>query len=353
MSEGILIINIVGPILYFLATRLKYGKKGDYIFLLLSFLHITIFYSCFKYDTLPDISWYNDYFYYLKTNTVSSLISTYDLNYEYGFYYFEQYCSYIFDDVRSFYVIRGIIVAGCNLYFIKKYSPYSYLLGVLFFFMIVGGEQSVFVVRQYLAMSIFLMAIDSIVRHNQIAYLFWTLLAISFHNSTFVFLPLYYLYWINIDKKKYYRIIIIACVAAFVLKSVSLYIFSSIGLYQAYTLFGDEEGQVSSGPFMRSLALLLPYMYFCKYKYLNETNGRLIFWFLLCNAFISFVIIGVPTGDRMYRNFSELSIIAVPYIASKISKKSVRSLYLLSMVLLFAILYFNTGYSYGYYFIWE
>ena len=36
MSEGILIINIVGPILYFLATRLKYGKKGDYIFLLLS-----------------------------------------------------------------------------------------------------------------------------------------------------------------------------------------------------------------------------------------------------------------------------------------------------------------------------
>ncbi len=350
MSYGILIFNFVGPILYYFVTKLKFGKKYQNIFLLLVFIHIVVFYTCFKYETLPDIAWYNEYFVFLETNSVNTLIDLYNLNYEFGFYYIVKFSTYIFDDVRGFYFIRGVIVAGCNVYFVKKYSQYSVFLAILFFFMLVGGEQSVFVVRQYLAMSIYLLAIDSIINHNQLRYLFWALLAFSIHNTAIVFLPFYYLYWMNVNKDNYYRIITYVVVIAVLAKFTSAFLFSFINLYQQYTLDHDPERQASSGPFLRSLVMLLPYLYFCKYKYLDDSVGRLVFWILICTAFISFMIIGIPTGDRMYKNFCNLSIIAVPYVASKISKRNIRLIYIFSMVTFFAFLYFNTGYSYGYYF---
>lgn len=138
----------------------------------------------FRYYVGNDWEGYRKFF----ENLASTGISTYEV--EPGYFYVNKFVINIGGD----YTLMFAIIAFISWFFIFK-STKSHLLP-LFIFFIFADEfffWSMNGVRQFVAIGIFLFAIQFIINHNMKAYFLLIALAMMFHISALVLLPLYFI----------------------------------------------------------------------------------------------------------------------------------------------------------------
>lgn len=348
------VINVVfPPILYFfLCLLIRNNNIIKRIFFIFTFLYLVSFLSLFNYQTFPDVRTYNRHYEFLTTNTISDFYYYHGNVLEVGYIIFNKILTLISSDPRTLYIIRGIIFSISILWVIKKHST-NYLLSILIFFLCFGVNQSIFVVRQYIALAIFLLSIDSILHKHLLKYIFIWILSFSFHGSMIVFFPLYWLYnYIHLSKYSIWSYMLITIIGACFMHFLFRKISESMGFYEAYLLFSDDEG-TSAGMLIRTLVIFVPFLLFCFRRIYSDVYGKLFFVTGLLNVAVAITVIGIPSGSRLVTNYNSFAMLSIPYVVSSLSVKNTRYIYICTILLIFYVLYFLRLSNYGYYFIWQ
>ena len=351
---GIYIFNVCYPfIIFVIGTLLGLRNRKLSSFLLLCVaIYLFVFLALFNYQTFPDIDTYNEYYSFLSQNTIEDLYYYKGTLMEYGYLLFNKILTFINSDPRTLYITRGIIFSICITTVIKKHS-YNHFITVVFFFLIFGLNQSIFVVRQYLAIAIYLLSISYILNKNIKRYLIIWLIAFSIHKSLIVCLPLYWLYHnFKLKKDNVLLVSIIFILGSFLLKSIVLIAAERFGIYGDYLLNMGDDGN-SVGLLLRALCIFVPFILFGGGNFDKDNYYKLFYWTSLLNVVMSIVLVGVPSGSRLYPCYNSFSMLVIPYIASCINSKRIRISLIVCLVLIFLYLYFLRISNYNYYFMWQ
>ena len=351
---NIYVLNIFVPFLIFLIGNCLGLRKIEIKKFVLSSvaIYLFVFLSFFNYQTFPDIDTYNAYYSFLTENSIGELYYSSGTLMEYGYLLFNKILTFVSPNPRFLYIVRSFIFSYCIICVVKKHSC-SYLVSLIFFFLLFGLNQSIFVVRQYLAISIFLLSIASILDNKvKIYFLFW-LLSFSFHKSMIICLPLYWLYHYSLIKKN--NVVIISCIfiiMSFFLKTAFIIVSERWGIYGDYLLNMGDNGN-SAGLLIRALVIFIPFILFCRKKIYIDKYATLFFWTSLLNVVMSIVLIGVPAGSRLYSCYNSFSMLAIPYTANSIISRKLKEFYFLILLLFFSFFYFLRMSDYSYYFMWQ
>src|SRR5690606_16453571 len=119
---------------------------------------------------------------------------------EFGHMLFRKVISIFTENPQWYFAISATFIIFSIFVFIYKYSPNIYL-SVLLFVTIGGYFTSHNITRQYIAIAICLYGFSYIIKRNPIKYFLVVLVAISFHTSSIIMMPLYLLAKIPITRK--------------------------------------------------------------------------------------------------------------------------------------------------------
>ena len=160
------------------------NKKAEKNWFLLAVI-VLVGYSALRDGFLyPDISNYYDYFrgqYELDSE-----------NFGIGYKLLNDVCNLFSNSFQFELAIISIIVIYGYVKVIKEFSPYIWLSLILY---VLGSYYpSFFLLRQYIALSIFMLSIKHIIKREPIKFGIYAIIAISLHATAVVIVPLYFQY---------------------------------------------------------------------------------------------------------------------------------------------------------------
>lgn len=244
---------------------------------------------------------------------------------EIGFRLFMKFISYLSNSFSFFLLIFGWIWFYLYYRLIKTYSPYIILSIVL---LALGAySQSLFVLRQHMAMAIAFCAFPYIIQQNLKKYLIVLTIAFSFHQTALVFVPIYFLYSIKNNQKLILSLVLVSTAAFFLFASLLSYFGTSLLLgYESY-LTVEDLGTNATGALI-CLCNLSVYVYFLRKRIFDEGINRLLFICCFLSTVLSFAGIGYGPTSRMLMYFSSIEFLIIPVTTSYITNRLIRNTYL-------------------------
>lgn len=341
-----------------LRTPAKGAKKRDSIATLTVSFFVFLYLSFFNYDAVPDVEKYNTIFMLLTTKPIAELES-YDPTYmmEPSWLLYNKVLAFFIGNPRIIYIVRAIISLCILGRVLKKHSVNVYISIVVYMLFAGGVMQSIYVIRQYLAAMIFLLSIDAILEKKLKKYLLICLLAMSFHVSIIVLIPLYFIYhYFKFEKWNRYVLFFIVLVASLFSNRIIYYVMNNYGLLQAYAdIVSVDEGGGGIGNAVRYAAFLFLFLSLNK-KIWVSSYGRLYLSVLFLATFFGVGIIGIPSGSRLMIVYNIFYMLIIPFIYVSIKIIPLKRIYALMVVLLIAFMQYkdlvNVNYH-QFYFMWE
>lgn len=274
-----------------------------------------LFFHIFKdIYTLPDITAYTDLFDQIHdANSHSIWILTGLTRFEPGWMILTYLLTLCGQNHLILIVVTSLIIIIGYLIFIYRYSPIIWLsLVILFAF---GYCQSLYVLRQYCALSICLFALPSIINQKLFRFLGVTCLAIMFHYSAIIFLPIYWLYRINITRTLIIKLIIATPVVGLLSKIIVIGIASSASYYAHYFDPNGDEAATSATGFFINVAVFLLCLSSFKLTKLHGIN-KLLFIMLCVATVLSCAGIGIPGVVRLNIYYTTSYVCLIPIAVS-------------------------------------
>ena len=318
-----LIIFFVSSILFF---RYKENKeKYKLLFLWVSGV-LFIILSSLRYKIGFDYSTYETLFYQIGNGTNKE-------NLEIGFLLLNKAVFFFRGDYRIFLFIVNTIMTVLVFWWIYRFSKFPEI-SVFFYFAFQFWACSMNLLRQSIALSIFLLSYQSLLERNFIKYIIIVLIAASFHQSILIMIPFYFLLYQNITKL-YLIIISILFVLGYVFFDFIVYgifdiLFSD---YQKYidTIYWNSN---SISYIIFPCIYLLFVLYHAK-KLINDCEkNKILINSCIYGSFISFFITKHFILERFSLYFFIFSLILIPEIIffdKKASKKNI--VFLFSIIL--------------------
>lgn len=290
--------------------------------------------SFIRWETGTD--WYN-YFTYFET--VEDIDFGED-TYEFGFSFLNRFVRLISDNYTVVLLLSGAILFSFQSVSIKRMSPYP-LLSLLFLWS--TQFANVLFVRQWIAVVILFFSTKYIEKKNFLFFILFVLLAYSFHRSSLLFLIAYWIYHLDLTRKRMIIILGISIVFSLALTKVMEFIANNVGgivqakldlyLNDEYNSEVNEELNIV-GVMIRGFANKLLILLFSFYFYVNiiktypNFKGYLnLYWFgsiiYFCLLPISIVLV------RMSYIFDFFQIILAAFIFTQIKTTPARLLFLL------------------------
>lgn len=324
-------------------------KRAKYsLFLIGAFIPIWYVHSMVDPSSLKDLSVYQEVF-------VSTIRMPWDaipnhwaheaggVNIELGYLYFNKIIGLFTSNFTLFLWIFSFIMLYAYFKSIKKYSPYP-IMSVLILLLVPYG-QSLFVIRQHMAMALAFLSIEFIIERKLMVFLF--IMAITFfsaHHSCIVFFPLYFLYGLNGKK------LLMVMITSMGLITVFWSVFTFISIYLDYAWYAqnsDENSTSNLSTFIQSLLYFILYIYSLKKEIFTEGINKLCFCILALAVFLNWLSIGTNFG-RLIMYYNIFVILSVPLSLKYLRKKQHRYLIGFSIIilLLVALMYGSAGEDY-------
>lgn len=229
---------------------------------------------------------------------------------------------------------------------IKKYvSPHLYWFSI-FIFMINPSNMltCVSMMRQYLAMTIFIFAIRYIIEKKYIKYFLLIVSAAFIHTSAIILLPVYFIGNINTNILKINTIRICLTVVVAFWYIVGAYYFGDIvkdllglSLFQRYEEYTDSAGKSISLGFSTVIYLFLFYLGVSSIKNSTREETTLILISLI-GILIMPLGTAIPHITRLSSYFTYTLIFVCPILISNLKKRSLRVI----LVILMMVFYTNS-----------
>lgn len=172
-------------------------RHGKFIILFLIGISLILI-AGFRYRLGADTIFYSQYFHKLPPLADLSVKDFENTRFAPGFVIFTSFCKTISHDIIFFQILESFIVTFSVFFFFWKNTK-NIFTAILFYYCVLYTDLNMEVMREALAVSIFLLAWPTLKNGNWFIYLLLILLASTFHISAipFLFLPLIFLPGIN------------------------------------------------------------------------------------------------------------------------------------------------------------
>ena len=321
---------------YFANSKNRINSEKHYIYA--SFFVLLFFRTYIDINSLPDLSSYKDSFEVLSNTPWQNVHNAWigsKIN-EIGFRYFLKFGSIIGNNFHVFLIIFGVLWLYLYTSVIKRCSPIITLSFVLL--LLESYNQSLFVLRQHLAMAIVFFSYQYVIDKKLIKYLIAMAIAFSIHQTAIIALPIFFIY--NINSRK--LLITTLLVSSAVLYYTFAYILTRVGgdiLYGYDSYLLSDEGTNTTVAILNTL-LYISYCFFLKKDVLKDGINKLLFVVMTIGLLLSYLGIGYNPTSRLLMYYVNTSFLSVPIIASYIQSKSLRFCFVAIILLLFFYLSF-------------
>lgn len=310
----------------FFVSGIKSDKKQNFfIFLLLLLL------SSFRKNIVgTDLPTYIDIF---KKASILNFTDYLHTDMEKGYLIFNQLISYISIHERWFIFITSITIMSMISYFILKQSKMIWLS--YFLFITLGYYFMTFnTLRQCIAMGILLCSLKKIEERKFFYFLSYYFIAILFHYTSCLFILLYFIYPVSINRKFIVTTFISSVLVVLFSKKVVLFLINKIPKYRFYIdIIHSGEGL--------KLYFLYLFLFFVLYIFGKNTlkKQKILYQMFAIALVLQGLSFYFSVAARLTNYFSISLIILIPNIIFIQKDKRMRAIYLLFLYL-FSMTYF-------------
>lgn len=308
----------------------------------------------------------NDLSRYIESYKNIAFTDLWETRTEIGYVYFLKVLDFFNITSQGYIVVTSFFISSLFSWFIYKYSNkigYSFLLHVTIglFAITLSG------IRQSMAISIILIAINFVLARKFISFTFLVFIATLFHQSAIIFFPAYFLFSIGIKNYKSMIYLILTIVVLFFLSNN---IFSYVGFFtpERYSSRYLISEQGSSG--MNLLPILfrfsLPIILILYWKFQNVKINMIpkidIYFFVLgiVSVVISVLSLNLSVIDRLSYYYYVPLMVLIPNILNRYKKNDIGNYNIfIGLIIILSILYFSISTPDGvlridnYKFFWE
>ncbi|EIM05716.1 polysaccharide polymerase [Planococcus antarcticus DSM 14505] len=275
---------------------------------------------------------------------------------EFSNVYLRKIISLITDDPQWYFAITGFFIVTSFLVFIYKYSPNVYL-SVMIFFTIGGYFTSHNITRQYIAVAICLYAFSYLISRNPIKYFSLIFIAITFHTSAVVMIPLYFLVKIRINLKIVLLYFILITFGAFLYDFLAPLIHSLIYSDSYIEVgYGTEGASIYNILLPLFLLTFLLYIYYIKKESLYSeipfdialSKRNFLINTLLHMGFLSFLIMILSVTNMLIlsrlSNYFMISYLIIIPMAINYSSKKLKPLFYFVVIVILVTYFLVSNY---------
>jgi hypothetical protein len=241
-----------------------------------------------------------------------SQLGTFDFKsayYDPLWYIFNALIKSIFDDFTFFQLVQSIIVNTTIFWVIKKYSRYKYW-SVLFYYVLYYLYFNTEILRESLAVCVFLCSIPFLLKRKWLAYYLFAFIGFNFHSSALV---LFFIPFLFRRLKISYYVIVVSLLILFTFFITPFQFFSPFyfneRIYEKAFTYTNIDFNIY-GVFMQFISVL-PVIGFQRIRKINKLETHK-FEYLMTAYIVIGLLSLVITGFYRFLNF--LSIFSVIYI---------------------------------------
>lgn len=295
-----------------------YTKLVSYFFIIISFCSIFII-SGYRYYVGTDYSTYQNIFNTIKTTNKDDSIT------EIGYYILNKIIYGINQNPQMIFIVTSSIILGLIFFtIIKQCSRYE--LALYLFITMFHFYASLNVIRQYIAIAITFFAVKYIFEKNFFRYLILVLLASTFHITSIIMIPIYFIVIRKMDIREYIYGAIIGLILLVGFEKLLILATDIFPRYEGYTesvlfTYGSTSGVIIYG-----VIFLCILIYKDRLIELDNRNSVYINFIFLS------VLVGILTTKgvlfaRIAGFFNIYAILIIPNILDLFNKKEKRLIY--------------------------
>lgn len=329
---------------YTISPNLKYKieteKKSRYIKNKWSINRVkcAIFFASLPPMFISAVRYYvgTDYLRTYYTGFYRMLEGSYIDGFEIGYVALNKIIQLFSDNVFILFAITSIIFVGfiyADIFTLSSNIPCSIILLFVtrYYFISMNG------VRQFISLAILTYSIKYIIRKDLKKYIIFLLLAISFHYTSILFTPVYFLSNFKISIKKTFKLIIISTISFRFLNIIALKILSGTkygALISKYPLCG-----MKFTIFTITLNIFILVISYLEYKdRINDIKYRSFLNIQIIATIISLLLRIIPLMERVYWIYSFPIIVSAPYLFTGKKNKKI-FMYILIIILTIYMVY--------------
>lgn len=308
-----LLIIILLYILLFKIIKTKYSRE---IFCIAVFVMFSLIQGLRSYQVGSDTKNYVKFYGLVKNMSIKEVLLQSDWVIEPGYGMLMKLCSLIGLNTRFFIIIVAVIINGGLMYFIYKNSDNPFI-SVIIFMGVEFFTLSFTALRQMLAVIIILNSYTFIKKKNIIKFFFTVLLAAIFHKSALVFLPVYFLKDLKIDKKN----LIIGCVILLLFQLCGLPLMEFFVEKFYYPGYLQADGSGLTQTFVILIYFVLGVIIYEKYKNKEKNNDNVLFIIIYISLLFQSLSYKISMVNRIIWYFYIFIIIFLPNIINLVKKE--------------------------------
>lgn len=304
----------------------------DYIFIVFSFIIFNLLHVGVDINSVEDLPNYKELFQKVST---SNFLHFYEeiLTTDYCYAFINKCVSYFSDDFLFLLLLYNLFLFYSHYNIIIKYSPFVPLSIVLMLLLVYN--QSLFVLRQYLANSIILFSIPCIFKRQLFQYLLICLIAVFTHSSSLVWIPVYFIY--NCKNRKSFVLGLVITTLSYAV--ISLFIIQYMSLvHLEFGRYVDKSASTAIATIIIRLTYLMSYVIILKKHIYDDGINR------LCFIALYLILIGyifappIEMMSRVLQYYMTLMILSIPITMYYMKSIVVRAFFIISILLIEGIL---------------
>jgi len=313
-------------LLIHLSQIIKKDKHIAYVFFLVMSFIIPLIISGFRYDVGTD------YMNYIRGYNLTANISFTEFieskNIELGFFLIKK-IAYWFNNYQVMFWISTIITLVFAYKAIIRHEDKVSIAFSLMMYLFVIFPSSFNIMRQHIALAIAVYSYRYIFERNFKKFLFFCIIASSFHITALIVLPFYFVVIAeksitSFAKKKkifYQALIIIASILFIVNFSSFINTLSQMGIFERYYMYSTEiDSGLNREIYLKGLILIAVLLYSKKLISYDERN-KLYIYFLVIDLIVTFVGFSNPFTKRIGLYFGITQIFLLPSIIKVMNNK--------------------------------
>lgn len=297
--------------------------------------------------SLRDMPNYLSYFY---TGSYVTTVTTENVNI--GYELLTKVSKTIIESFFFFTCVTTIFITGTWAWFCRKHSVKPYL--ALFIFVLVLYFPTFFLLRQSLAVAASTIAFDGLLTDKWKRFLIWSVIAISFHTTAAIIIPMWLLYKMPLNKRTVIFLIIGALITTSGLNVIATRFLSYSEYYSNY-LNTDYEASFSR------LLMKITFLGIVFYAFKDKIYNKGVYYFIFLCALLETVIYygssGIDGVFRLKMYFDVGEVLGIPLLIhecitlignKRFIIKSITILYILFSVYSCYLYLTNGNFEYGY-----
>lgn len=289
------------------------GEDGINIYNKKSYITIAVICSALPFIVISSLRYFvgTDYGTYSRYQ-IPMVLNNKEVKVEILYRYLIKLGNYIYSsNYQVIFILTALLVVLITFKYIYDRS-YNVPFSIVMFTLTTFFNFSMNGMRQSIAIALFLFSTKYIVRGKPIPYFITIALAIGFHNSAIVFLPVYFVRNFKLSGIRIpFYLGLIAVILSF--KNLFVILVNKLGLYTVYlgSYFSGRDNKIL---FLNILVLtiVLISIWISKGDILKNNNLNVDINILLYAILVQAALTGIPNSARLFLNFLTISITLVP-----------------------------------------